>query len=160
MLHQTGQVSCLDQAIEFYVDRLGFTLASRAENAAEQEAYAFLVLGDLRLELIQDLKHAGYAKPTIRPPFCPHLAIQTADMAQAVARLEEAGVTILRGPLEIEGEESWVYFCDPDNNILEYIQWYRKKYPERTTTEHASQENTYGSRQEDRPGCPRQQEAG
>jgi len=124
--HTAFQVSSLDQAIEFYVNRLGFTLASRAENAAEQEAYAFLVLGDLRLELIQDLKHASYPKPAIRPPYCPHLAIQTADMAQAVGRLEKNGVTILRGPLEIEGEESWVYFCDPDNNVLEYIQWYRR----------------------------------
>ena len=125
--HTAFQVSSLDQAIEFYVNRLGFTLASRAENAAEQEAYAFLELGDLRLELIQDLKHPTHVKPTIQPPYCPHLAIQTADMAQAIARLEETGVTILRGPLEIEGEESWVYFCDLDNNILEYIQWHRKK---------------------------------
>jgi len=125
--HTAIQVSSLDQAIEFYMNRLGFTLASRAENAAEQEAYALLELGDLRLELIQDLKHPTHVKPTIQPPYCPHLAIQAADMAQAIARLEETGVTILRGPLEIEGEESWVYFCDLDNNILEYIQWHRKK---------------------------------
>ena len=45
-----------------------------------------------------------------------------ADIQQAVARLKEAGVHILRGPLEIAGEETWVYFCDVDNNILEYIQ--------------------------------------
>ena len=125
--HTAFQVSSLDQAIEFYMNRLGFTLASRAENAAEQEAYAFLELGDLRLELTQDLKHPTHVKPTIQPPYCPHLAIQAADTAQAIARLEETGVTILRGPLEIEGEESWVYFCDLDNNILEYIQWHRKK---------------------------------
>ena len=25
---------------------------------------------------------------------------------------------------EIEGEETWVYFADPDGNVLEYIQWY------------------------------------
>jgi lactoylglutathione lyase len=36
-------------------------------------------------------------------------------------------VPILRGPLEIPGEETWVYFADPDNNVLEYIQWYQKK---------------------------------
>jgi hypothetical protein len=29
--------------------------------------------------------------------------------------------------LAIEGEETWVYFADPDNNVLEYIQWYKKK---------------------------------
>jgi hypothetical protein len=35
-------------------------------------------------------------------------------------------VAILRGPLKIEGEETWVYFTDPDHNVLEYIQWFRK----------------------------------
>jgi catechol 2,3-dioxygenase-like lactoylglutathione lyase family enzyme len=125
--HTAFEVSNMDRAIEFYVHKLGFTLASRSVNAQEQEAYAFLALADLRLELIQDLTHTTYAKPAVHPPYCPHLAIQTADMAQAVARLEEAGVAILRGPLEIEGEDTWVYFCDPDNNILEYVQLYRKE---------------------------------
>jgi len=125
--HTAFQVSDMDHAILFYTNKLGFALASRAVNAQEQEAYAFLTLGDVRLELIQDLKHTPYAKQAVQPPYCPHLAIETTDMPQAVARLNENGVTILRGPLRIEGEETWVYFCDPDNNILEYIQWYRKQ---------------------------------
>ncbi len=124
--HTAFQVSNMDDSIEFYVKKLGFALLSHEVNAQEQEAFAFLTLGDLRLELIQDMKDAGFASPTVQPPYCPHLAIETADMRQAVADLKEAGVAILRGPLEIEGEETWVYFCDPDNNILEYIQWYRK----------------------------------
>ena len=125
--HTAFQVSDMDQAIQFYVNKLGFTLISRAVNGQEQEAYAFLGLADLRLELIQDLSHTRYAKPAVHPPYCPHLAIQSGDMAQAVDRLKEGEITILRGPLEIEGEETWVYFCDPDNNILEYVQWYRKE---------------------------------
>ena len=32
---------------------------------------------------------------------------------------------IIRGPLEIENEETWVYFSDPDGNVLEYIEWYK-----------------------------------
>jgi catechol 2,3-dioxygenase-like lactoylglutathione lyase family enzyme len=99
--HTAFQVSDLDHAILFYTNKLGFALASRAVNAEEQEAYAFLTLGDVRLELIQDLKHTSYAKPTVQPPYCPHLAIETTDMPQAVARLNENGVTILRGPLRI-----------------------------------------------------------
>jgi catechol 2,3-dioxygenase-like lactoylglutathione lyase family enzyme len=91
------------------------------------EEYVFLALGDLRLELIQDLNRAAYQKPDIKPPYCPHLAIETDNMERAVARLREEGVPIIRGPLAIEGEETWVYFADPDNNVLEYIQWYKKK---------------------------------
>ena len=122
--HTAFQVNNMDQAIEFYVNKLGFTIVSRAVNPEEREAYAFLALEDLRLELIQDLSTASYVKPTVQPPYCPHLAIQTDDMVEAVTRLKQAGVSILRGPLEMKGEDTWLYFCDPDNNILEYVQWY------------------------------------
>jgi catechol 2,3-dioxygenase-like lactoylglutathione lyase family enzyme len=123
--HVAFQVSDIDAAIQFYVERLGFVLLSKAVNPAEQEAYAFLTLEDLRLELIQDLKES-YQKPVVKPPYCPHLAMETDDMQGTVARLQGAGVAILRGPLKIEGEETWVYFTDLDYNVLEYIQWFRK----------------------------------
>lgn len=125
--HVAFQVSNMDVAIQFYVEKLGFTLSSRAVNSEEGEEYAFLALGDLRLELIQDLKQRDYQKPQVKPPYCPHLAIETDDMERAVGRLREREVPIIRGPLEIAGEETWVYFRDPDNNVLEYIQWYEKK---------------------------------
>ena len=125
--HVAFQVCDMDVAIRFYVEKLGFALSSRAVNAEEGEEYAFLALGDLRLELIQDLKGSAYQKPEIKPPYCPHLAIETDDMEQAVGRLKERGVPIIRGPLAIEGEETWVYFADPDNNVLEYIQWFKKE---------------------------------
>jgi len=125
--HVAFQVSNMSAAIQFYVGKLSFTLSSRAVNAEEREEYAFLALGDLRLELILDLKQTAYQKPDIKQPYCPHLAIETDDMERAVARLREEGVPIIRGPLAIVGEETWVYFADPDNNVLEYIQWYKKK---------------------------------
>jgi len=117
----------MDAALRFYLEKLGFTLSFRAVNAEEGEDYAFLTLGDLRLELIQDLKRTGYHRPAIQPPYCPHLAIETDDMEAAVARLQEQEIPILRGPLAVPGEETWVYFADPDNNVLEYIQWHRKR---------------------------------
>lgn len=125
--HIAFQVSNMDRSIQFYVHKLGFSLVSHAVNAQEQQTYVFLALGDLRVELIQDLNDTTFAAPNIRPPYCPHLAIETDNMQAAVARLREAEVTILHGPLELEGEGTWVYFGDPDNNILEYIQWYRKE---------------------------------
>ena len=124
--HVAFQVSDMDAAIRFYVSKLGFTLASRAVNAEEAEEYVFLTLGDLRLELIRDLRQT-FQKPDINPPYCPHLAIQTDDVARVVAHLQEAGVPIIRGPLAIAGEVTWVYFSDPDNNILEDVQWYKKR---------------------------------
>ncbi|HVO68658.1 MAG TPA: VOC family protein [Aggregatilineaceae bacterium] len=125
--HTAFQVSDMDTAIAFYVDKLGFAFNFRATNADEGEEYALLTLGDVRLELIQDLTLADYLKPDIKPPYCPHLAIETGDMEGIVARLKQNGVPIIRGPLQIEDEETWVYFADPDHNVLEYIQWFRKK---------------------------------
>lgn len=125
--HVAFQVSNMDAAIQFYVEKLNFTLSSRAVNQDEMEEYVFLTFGDLRLELIQDLSEPAYQKPSIERPYCPHLAIETDNIERAVARLKEAGVPIVRGPLAIEAEVTWVYFADPDNNILEYIQWFKKK---------------------------------
>jgi catechol 2,3-dioxygenase-like lactoylglutathione lyase family enzyme len=49
--HTAFQVGDMDTAIAFYVDKLGFALSFRATNVDEGEEYAFLTLGDLRLEL-------------------------------------------------------------------------------------------------------------
>jgi len=123
--HVAFQVGNMDVAIQFYVEKLGFALSSRAVNQEEREEYVFLALGDLRLELIQDLSQAAHQKPGIKPPYCPHLAIETDNMERAVAHLREKDVPIVRGPLAIEDEVTWVYFADPDNNVLEYVQWHR-----------------------------------
>lgn len=125
--HFAFQVSDMDRSIRFYVEKLGFTLHSKNINAEQQEAYSFLSLGDLRLELIQDLSQSLYPKPEIKPPYCPHLAIETDDMPATLAFLKQNGVEILRGPSEVPGEETWVYLSDPDNNLIEYIQWFQKK---------------------------------
>ena len=47
-------------------------------------------------------------------------------MGAAVRKLEAAGVAIAKGPLRIEGEATWMYFADPDNNALEFIQWLKE----------------------------------
>jgi lactoylglutathione lyase len=125
--HVAFQVSDMEASIEFFVEKLGFQQSFRALNEEHGEEYAFFTYGDLRLELIRDIKQPSFNKPDLKPPYCPHLALETQDMQQTLARLEAAGVPILRGPLEIPGEETWVYFADPDNNVLEYIQWYQKK---------------------------------
>jgi len=125
--HVAFQVGDMDAAVRFYVEKLGFALASRQVDEAEHEEFAFLTLGDVRLELIQDLAQATYRRPEIQPPYCPHLAIETDDLEKTLACLTEKGVSILRGPLVIAEQVTWAYFADPDNNILEYVQWVQKR---------------------------------
>ena len=124
--HIAFQVSDMDSSISFYTQKLGFKLKSRSTNEEEKEEYAFLEHEDARLELIRNLKRE-YKKSEIKRPYCPHFCLEVEDMGSSVELLRKSNVPIVNGPLEIKDEATWIYFCDPDNNILEYIQWYRKK---------------------------------
>ena len=124
--HVAFRVAELDAAVGFYVEKLGCRVLSRQRNEAEQEEFCFLELGELKIELLQALDEPGHRNPEARAPYCPHVAIKTDDLKATVARLTGAGVTLLRGPLEIAGEVTWAYFKDLDNNVLEFVQWFRK----------------------------------
>ena len=126
MDHCGFQVKRLDAAIKFYTEKLLFKLDFRGINKEEQEEYAFLSLGKARLELIQDLVNE-YDLPAIKKPYCPHFCIEVNDMEKAILNLKEKNIKIVKGPLKIDNEETWIYFSDEDNNILEYIQWFNKK---------------------------------
>ena len=124
--HQAFQVSDIDRSIDFYVNKLGFRLCSKETDNNENEIFAFLEIGDARIELLQDLENP-YDIPSIKKPYCPHFSIGVEDLKQAEAMLRANNVNIVRGPLEIKGEVTWLYFSDPDNNIMEFVQWYRKR---------------------------------
>jgi len=115
----------MDSSIDFYTQKLGFKLKSRSIDEEQKEEYAFLEHGNASLELIQDLK-GEYQKPEIKKPYCPHFCLEVEDMESSIDLLRKNNIPLVHGPLEIKNEETWVYFCDPDNNILEYIRWYKK----------------------------------
>ena len=124
--HTAFQVSNMEQSLKFYTERLGLRLVFRNVSAEEQEEYAFLELDGGNLELIQKLDGAPFEKPRIKPPFCPHLALTTNDMTQTLKMIEEKNIPIVKGPLGSAGAERWMYISDPDNNVIEYIQWSSK----------------------------------
>ena len=37
--------------------------------------------------------------------------------------LGKEDIPIAKGPLEAPGLAKWIYICDPDNNIIEFVQW-------------------------------------
>jgi len=120
--HTAFQVSNMDASIRFYTEALGLKLLFRHVNEEMREDYAFLELDGGNLELLQYLG-APFVKPEIKPPYCPHLALATDDMDETLRLFTEHGIPVVKGPLENPGEERWVYVSDPDNNIIEYIQW-------------------------------------
>lgn len=126
MDHGGFQVKHMNAAIKFYTEKLLFKLDFRGINKEEREEYAFLSLGNARLELIQDLEN-DYHPPAIKKPYCPHFCIEIDDMEKAFTNLKAMDIRIVKGPLKIDNEETWIYFADEDNNVLEYIQWFNKK---------------------------------
>ena len=125
--HVALQVSGLDRAIKFYRDVLGLTLRSQQRDEAHGEAFAFFALEGGDLELLQCIDpatcHEAVQRISPLEPFCPHVAIGVEDLDAALRHLESHGITPLKGPLEIPGQVRWMYFADPDNNVIEYVQW-------------------------------------
>jgi len=125
--HVAIKVSDIRDSIAFYTKKLDFKLMFHKVDQEHREAFAFLELEGGNLELLQLLDDEGppvsRVSAEIMKPYCPHLAFATDNLDEEAARLKKQGIALLDGPLEIEGSVRWLYFCDPDNNVLEYVQW-------------------------------------
>ena len=125
--HVAFRVSDLEAAIAFYTEKLGLKLLFKEIDEAHHEAFAFLELDGGNLELLQTLDQDNQpepcAGPAIRKPYCPHLAIASTDLDGLVAKLKKEDIPIVSGPLEIPGSVRWLYIRDPDNNVIEFVQW-------------------------------------
>ena len=125
--HFAFRVADLDASIRFYTEAFGLKLVLRELDEEHHEAYAFLELEGGNLELLQLLDEKNepmpFDRPDVEPPYCPHLALKTDDMGRLVEMAKDRSIPIVEGPLEIPGEVTWVYMSDPDNNVIEFIQW-------------------------------------
>ncbi len=125
--HMAFEVAELERSIAFYRDVLGFAENWRHRNEEENEECVFLSLGDVRLELLVRLDGTTPAKKLPQTPYCPHLAIGVDDLDAAVGQLGQNDVALLRGPLEVAGKVRWLYFADPDQNVIELVQWLEER---------------------------------
>ncbi len=120
--HIALPVSDMNAAIQFYAEKLGLEVMFREIDPVQQEEFTFLALQGGNLELLKSLAQP-FEKPDLRPPYCPHLALATDDMAATLDRLTQQRIPIIKGPLQIEGKVTWLYIVDPDNNVIEFVQW-------------------------------------
>lgn len=123
--HGAFRVRDLEDAIRFYVDKLGFKFLFDGASEQFDEKYAFLEYNGARIELIETT-NVDYRPQKPERPYCPHLCFETDDMDKVIRTLEENGVEIIDGPNEIPNSERWLYFLDIDMNVLEYIVWLDK----------------------------------
>lgn len=128
--HGSFRVRNLAEAIRFYTEKLGFRFLFSVESEQFGEKGAFLEYNGARLELIET---TGISWQPVMPerPYCPHLCFEVDDMDAVMKMLKENEITILDGPNEIPDSERWVYFMDPDYNVLEYIVWLNKEKSDR-----------------------------
>lgn len=112
--------------LRFTRENLVFRFLFDGKNEKAAERYAFLDHNGARLELIET-EHETYRPSMPEPPFCPHLCFEAENMDSVLKMLRENELTILDGPNEIPNSEQWIYFADPDMNVLEYIVWLDKK---------------------------------
>ena len=77
--HVAVQVSDMEAALQFYGEELGLKFMFREVDPVEQEDFAYFEVEGGNLELLKSLAHP-FARPDIKPPYCPHLALATSDM--------------------------------------------------------------------------------
>ena len=124
--HGAFRVRNLENAIEFYTKKLGFKLLFLSESEQYGEKGAFLEYNGARLELLETIG-TSYQPSKPERPYCPHLCFEAEDMDEVIHTLKANNIAILDGPNEIPGSEKWIYFVDPDLNVLEFIVWLDKK---------------------------------
>lgn len=128
--HFAFRVSDIDASIAFYTEKLGLKFMFKKVDPEMREAFAYLELKGGNLELLQLLDEKGDPVPmeqrTVEPPYTPHLALGTEDMDGLLERAKSAGVPVVDGPFETAGLVKWVYLTDPDNNVIEFVQWLNK----------------------------------
>ena len=128
--HFAFEVSDINRAVKFYTEALGMKLLFNHFDEVHHEAYAFLELDGCNLELLQGFdeenKPVPFQKSELRQPYTPHLAIVTENIEKKSMMLQDKNVTIVKGIMEIPGEVKWLYASDPDNNVIEFVQWLAK----------------------------------
>ncbi len=123
--HVALPVSDMDAALHFYGEQLGLKFLFRELDPVQQEDFAFFELDGGNLELLKSLAQP-FEKLEIKPPYCPHLALGTPDMNATLHMIQEQGLRLVKGPLKIEGKVTWLYIADPDNNVIEFVQWFKR----------------------------------
>lgn len=115
---------------KFYSRHFGFRRV-RVFNAGQPNEFVMLRLGAMCIELFPASNPLPEAKGGEQAVGFKHLALEVADLDQAVAELKADGIAT--DPIR---DCSWVtpgmrvcFFNDPEGNRLELVQGYKDQFP-------------------------------
>jgi len=114
LAHVCFVVVDLDKAVEFYVDKLGLTIAFEFKNDQGQRRGVYVKAGArCFLELFQ-----GDVTPAAGKPSFQHLCLEVDDIAATVADFKAKGIEV--GPTTLGCDQSYqAWLADPDGNRIE-----------------------------------------
>jgi catechol 2,3-dioxygenase-like lactoylglutathione lyase family enzyme len=128
--HFATSVENLDRTATWYREKLGFRDEYRYEVAELGMRAAFLVLGEVRLELFQMADSRPAPEDELRfdrylgVRGLKHVALAVDDLDGARAELEAAGVEFTTEPMEVpdSGGARFCFLADPDGVLIELFE--------------------------------------
>ncbi len=119
-------VRSIDDALRFYRDQLGLSLASRETVVTEEVHAAMLPAGGPKIELLEPTSSDSVVGRFLekRGEGLHHVALNVPDLDAAVARLRESGVRLLNEPRRGAGGHVYVFVhpASASGVLLELIQ--------------------------------------
>jgi lactoylglutathione lyase len=115
-IHTMVRVSNLDEAIDFYVDKLGLEVRNREEHAEGRFTLVFLAMpgdtAEIELTYNWDAEHLGSARNF------GHIAFEVDNIYDVCDRIRSKGVVLARPPRD--GRLAFVR--SPDHVSIEFLQ--------------------------------------
>jgi methylmalonyl-CoA epimerase len=104
-------VRSLDEALSFWRDQLGLTVATRETVAAEKVHVAMLPAGESRIELLEASAPDSVIAKFVdkRGEGLHHIALRVPNLRGAVTRLKASGARILNEPQRGAGGHLYVF---------------------------------------------------
>ncbi|HUG65744.1 MAG TPA: VOC family protein [Gaiellaceae bacterium] len=118
-------VADLERSRRFYGGALGLEEVPRPHNFAFEGAW--FQVGDDQLHLLVESETTGSAGsgdpgPSAAVGLATHIALEVDDLAAALTRLDEHGISLIGGPMPRGDGYDQVFMFDPDGYVIELFQ--------------------------------------